>query len=178
MADLGLIRQDRRNGTVRRIALGLAMAVLAIAFLLSVPLSCVRLEQWRLDRVPLNPANFGAAGPDLVRLCQTDPAALKGKFDGFDTSAAPPSIRGLHPESIDIAPDQAVVYWGGGFYHCGWRLLRQPDAGVSARSHGWTLSFFTERERAERVLQTFTMPVDACFTAAELTAATTRPAAR
>jgi hypothetical protein len=145
---------------------------MVFAFVVLVPIGLLvffALSIWSADRrtaaVPLDPANYQAAAPDLVRLCQTDPQLLKQKYGEVDASQVP-SIGRLNPEVgvLSVRPDEADVTWGGGFCHAGWRLVRSPDEDEHAPSHTWTLYFWDEGDRRGRVLQTFDMPSDARFT--------------
>jgi hypothetical protein len=175
MADVGLIRQDQRMATrrvLKRIFAAVAIVVLLVIMLTGAMLFAIWRSERAIAAVPLDPANYRAAAPDLVRLCQTDPKLIRQKFSGVDPDQIP-SIAKLKPEvgGISVDPASATVVWGGGFYHAGWRLDRSPDQGADAANHTWTLSFWDEGDRRGHVLQRFTMPVDARFTAAP-----TRPA--
>src|SRR5208337_249615 len=100
-----------------------------------------------LNAIPLSPANYQPAALELVKLCQSDPTFFSEQavsyLDPFDPVWAPPSVAKLHPEMIDVSADHANVTWGGGFYHCGWELVRGP-ATADGSGYSWTLSFFSE----------------------------------
>jgi hypothetical protein len=118
----------------------------------------------RLDAVPLAPANYQPAALELVKLCQSDPSFFSKEAIAAmgDPVWAPPSVAKLNPEDLDIDADHATVIWGGGFYHCGWKLARGP-AGTDDSSHSWTLTFFSE-SKPSKVLETITVASDQRFT--------------
>lgn len=127
--------------------------------------------QRQLDAVPLNPANFRPAAIDLVKLVQSDPSISQAI--NLQSSVAPPvpvSISRLNPETLTFEPQETQVIWGGGFYHCGWKLkpLRH------AIGDEWELWFWNENG-TEKLLQTFSVPRDAHFTPSELGMPTTKP---
>jgi hypothetical protein len=121
----------------------------------------------QLDAVPLSPANYKPAAVELVKLCQSDPSLFSEQaveyLTPFAPIWAPPSVAKLKPETIDIHPDHARVTWGGGFYHCGWTLVR-GQAAADGSSYAWTLSFYSEDQQNNRVLQTLEVPKDQRFT--------------
>jgi hypothetical protein len=114
----------------------------------------------QLDAVPSSPTNYQPAAMELVKLCQSDPSLFSedavSYLGSFDPAWAPPSVAKLHPEMIDISADHATVTWGGGFYHCGWQLVR-GSATADGSGFFWTLSFFSENRPNNQVLQTITV---------------------
>jgi hypothetical protein len=117
----------------------------------------------RLDAVPLAPANYQPATLELIKLCQSDPGLYSepslSMFGSFNPVWAPPSVSKLHPEFLQVTPDNVTVTWGGGFYHCGWQLQRSAGAADNS-SYAWTLSFFSENRAAPQVLLTIAVPAD------------------
>ncbi|HEY1686719.1 MAG TPA: hypothetical protein VGG19_18305 [Tepidisphaeraceae bacterium] len=101
----------------------------------------------KLNAVPLSSDNYRPSAVELIKICQSDPRLFSDEatkyLDPFDPVWAPPSVAKLHPEVIEIAPDQASVTWGGGFYHCGWKLVRGSST-ANGLSHTWTLWFYSE----------------------------------
>ena len=119
-----------------------------------------------LDAIPLSPANYEPAALELVKLCQSDPTFFNEQsvsyLDPFDPVWAPPSVAKLHPEGIDVSADHATVTWGGGFYHCGWDLVRGP-ATADGSGYSWTLSFSSEGN-PNKALETIKVGGDDRFT--------------
>jgi hypothetical protein len=115
-----------------------------------------------LNAIPLSPANYQPAALELVKLCQCDPTLFSEQsvsyLDPFDPVWAPPSVAKLHPEMIDVSADHANVTWGGGFYHCGWELLR-GSATADGSGYSWTLSFYSEGN-PNKVLETINVGAD------------------
>jgi hypothetical protein len=112
----------------------------------------------QLNAVPLSPANYQPAAIALIQLCQTDPGIYEeavADMGDFNPVWAPSSVTKLDPEGVDIAADHATVTWGGGFYHCGWELVRGART-AEGSGFSWTLSFFSE-DSPNQVLQTITV---------------------
>ncbi len=111
-----------------------------------------------LNAVPLSPENYKPATVELVTLCQSDPTLYNRLATDFlcpfDPLWLPPSVTRLNPEGVDINPDRAAVTWGGGFYHCGWKLVR---GAATANGYTWTLWFYGEGS-PDRVLENIQVP--------------------
>lgn len=115
-----------------------------------------------LDAVPLAPTNYQPAALELVQVCQSNPEFFSREAtrpnSPFDPAYAPPSVAKLHPETVDFDPDGARVIWGGGFYHCEWRLKKTSPT-ADGRGNTWTLSFHNE-DGVDKVLETIDVPSD------------------
>ena len=166
----GLVRQDRQAASSRKLRQTfkfLVVVVLMLGGLIAGLLGYAWFTDWQIDQIPLSAANYRAAAPDLIKLCQTDPGLLRHVSGGVDPYTVA-SVGNLDPKSVTIEADYANVMWGGGFHHAGWHLRRLPDETADASNHTWQLSFYGDGREDGRDLQTFTMPADAHFTEAEL----------
>ena len=144
----------------------------ACAWLAGLVGAWVFLGRENIDDVAFSESNCQSAAPDLIRLCQTEPGLLRHAAYGVDPAILP-SLAKLHPKFVTIERDYANVMWGGGFQHAGWQLRRDPNSDPTARTNVWTLEFYGDGGRSPpRERPTFTMPTDARFKGAELTAAT------
>lgn len=130
----------------------LAGVVLVLLFnpvtllLVSMRLSFRRIEQ---NEAALREARvYEPVARRLALYCQSDPALLPKWIDG---GWIPPEVARLAPHawgSVDPQRGHAGIELGGGFYHYGYRLQRDPAAST-AEANVWHLLVYRDYEPGE-----------------------------
>jgi hypothetical protein len=100
------------------------------------------------------PAAYQPAAVALARLCQSDPTFYSDD-EPWPQACTPVEVLKLRPLHMRINPEFALVEFGGGLGHFGYKLELDDGPADEATNH-WTLNFYTE-SRAKPIYR-FTLP--------------------
>lgn len=143
------------------ILLGFGLVLITPVFLFWYP---VLRAEWKMRR----PAVYKPVAETLARYCQSDPALFPSTLD---EPWLPKEAALVNSGWGGVSPDRAGIQFGGGFYHFGYKLERDPAASKPG-ANAWNM-YAQGEGKPDMLLYSFTLAPSEKVNADELLARAT-----
>ena len=153
--------KTKKNGIGGCLAVVAGVMALCLAPVFLVFLSMTSV--WKMERTMRDPKMFEPVGKTLALYCQSD----QSLFPEYPNYAwLPPEMNAIGHGWAHVSPTEAFIEMGGGFYHYGYRVVRDNDHSTP-EINAWLLYQQSEGGHGGP-LRSFTLPVQAKLSAEDL----------